>query len=131
LQRTHQTNPNCPYETIWTTIARTFGSDQTFLGYLSNNSDVPNSEGYWTNIIHGALEELMPDDDPESLGSLVTSTQYWDSNLKHHGQVLSETNETTAYGSVFVTAWNCFKLIIDLPNMPRYLVDPIHDKSSR
>jgi hypothetical protein len=102
---------------------------KTFSGYLSNNSDVPNSEGDWINIIHGELEELMPDDDPESLGSLVTSTQYLDSNLMHQGKVLSETNETAPYGSVFVAAWNCFKQITDLPNMPRYLGDPIRDKS--
>jgi hypothetical protein len=61
--------------------------------------------------------------------NIVTSTQYLDSNLKHQGQVLSETNETAAYGSVFYAAWNCFKQIIDLPNMPHYLGDPIRDKS--
>jgi hypothetical protein len=98
-------------------------------GYYLNNSDVPGSEGHWPKTIHGKLEELMPDDDPESLGSLVTPPQYFDLNLKHRGQVLSETNETAAYGSVFVASWNCFKQIIDLPNMPRYLGDPIRDKS--
>jgi hypothetical protein len=100
-----------------------------FSGYLSNNSDVPNSEGDWPNIIHGEFEELKPDDDPESLGMLVTSTQYLDSNLKHQGQVLWETIETAPFGSVFAAAVNCVKQIIGLPNMPCYLGDPRHDKS--
>jgi hypothetical protein len=29
---------------------------KTFSGYLSNHSDFPSSEGDWTNIIHGELE---------------------------------------------------------------------------
>jgi hypothetical protein len=48
---------------------------KSLFGYLSNNSDNPNSEGDWPKIIHGELEELMPDDDPEPQGWLVTSTQ--------------------------------------------------------
>jgi hypothetical protein len=96
-------------------------------GYHSNNSDVPSSDGDWPKTIHVELEELMPDDDPEPQGWLVTSTQYLDSNLKN--QALSATIETAAYGSVFDSVWNCINEIIDLPNMQRYLGDPIHDKS--
>jgi hypothetical protein len=86
-------------------------------GYHSNNSDFPSSDGYWPKT----------DDDTEPQGWLVTSTQYLDSNLKH--QALSATIETASYGSVFDSAWNCIKMIIDLPNMQRYLGDPIRDKS--
>jgi hypothetical protein len=127
LQRTPQTNLNGPYETIRITKARHSDRIKSISRYCSNNSDNPNSEGDWSRIIHGELEELRPNDNPEPLGSFVTSTQYLDSNLKH--QVLLANIEKAAYGSVFVAAWNCVKQIIDLPNMPRYLGDPIHDKS--
>jgi hypothetical protein len=67
--------------------------------------------------LHGELEEIMPDDDPEPQVWFATSTKYLDSNLKH--QALSATIETGAYGSVFDSAWNCIKKIIDLPNMTK------------
>jgi hypothetical protein len=43
-------------------------------GYYLNNSDVPGSEGDWPKTVHGELEELMPNDDPEPQGWFVTST---------------------------------------------------------
>jgi hypothetical protein len=96
-------------------------------GYYLKNSDVPGSEGDWPKTIHGDLEELMPYDHPEPQGWFVTSTKYLESNLKH--QALLATIDTAAYVSVFVSAWNCIRKIIDLPNMQRYLGDPIRAKS--
>jgi hypothetical protein len=108
LQRMHQTNPNCAYETIRVTKTRTFGYDQKSFWTSFHNSDVPNSEGDWSKTILWELEEIMPDDDPEPLG---------------RNQVLMATIETAASGSVFVDDRNCVKQIIDLPNIPRYLGD--------
>jgi hypothetical protein len=112
------------YCTIRITKTRTIKS---LFGYLSNNSDVPSSEGDWPKTIHGELKELKPDDDPEPQGWFVKSTKCFDSNMKH--QTLSAIIETAAYGSVFDSVWNCIKKIIDLPNMQRYLGEPIRDKS--
>ena len=104
-------------------------------------SAYPKQEYDWTRI-YGNVQEVVPEDAPEPLGSWVTLTHYVDANLFHDmvtGRSVTgiltlinqtplewfskkqATVETATYGSEFVAARNCVEQAMELRTTLRYL----------
>ena len=115
-----------------------------------DHSGLPNFEFDWSRTVHGAIEEMLPNDAPELLGKHVTLTHFVDANLMHDlitGRSLTgilhllnkmpvdwcskkqATVETAAHGSELLAMRTCIEQIIDLRTTLRCLGVPLQDKS--
>ena len=121
-----------------------FRTDQPDYSFL------PDQDFDWTYSVYGNVQEILPDDIPESLGEALTATTTMDANLNHclaTGKSLTgclhfvnktpvdwyskkqATIEAATYGSEFVAAKTATEQIMDIRQTLRYLGTPIGAKS--
>ena len=118
-----------------------FRTDQPDYSFLSDQ------DFDWTYSVYDNVQEILPDDMPESLGEAVTTTTTMDANVNHCLESLTGclhfvnktpvdwyskkqvTVETATYGSEFVAAETATEQIMDIRQTLRYLGAPIGAKS--
>ena len=135
---------------IYAYVIRTKDYATRFRTTEPDYSYLPDQNFDWAHTVYGNVQEIIPDDIPDTLGKSVTTTTTVDANLNHclatgrsvtgclhfvnHTPIDSyskrqATVETATYGSEFVASKTATEQILDLRHTLRYLGVQIKTKS--